>query len=537
MATLKNEVKEFDYNTFTKIISNIPSNIFFKDTELKYRFCTHKWAQLNSNDIVGKTDLEVRKDKENAILAMEADREILRSKKGCSYVIKSDIDGEVSYLELIKEPIIGDDGEAIGIVGLINDVTEKTLMAQKLQELSEQLEERCAELGNTNEELKTSLQIVEQMNSLQKMFTASINHELRSPLNGIIGLLQILKDEGSLSKSQESYVDNAFKSSQLMLEIVNDLLDHAKLETGEFNIINDEFDLRDVIESVDEVTKKLAEGKGLDFEIIIKDDLYCKYIGDEVRIKQILNNLLSNAVKYTEKGKVTLSIDYSDEMLSIMCTDTGQGISEESIKVLFDPYVRLNEKKNKNINGTGLGLSIVKRMIDAMDGSILVESTVNKSTTFYVKIPMEVYDKTVTFADKKMRDVPDAKAVAKDFSALSVLCVDDIKVNITVFSGLLKNTGIKIDKAYSGKEAIEKSNANKYDIIFVDHQMPDLDGIDTYKIIRQESGYNKETPVVIMTANAGKEYEEKYNEIGFDGYLSKPVLKEKLIEMIEKVVL
>lgn len=519
---------EMDYLTFMKIISNIPSCIFFKDAELKYRFSTHCWAQLNSDDIVGKTDLDVRKDRENAIKAMEADREILRTKKGCSYVIKSEIDGDVSFLELIKEPLLDNDGEAIGIVGLINDVTDKTIMEYQIREMSSELETKCQQLENSNAELKETLHKVEQLLATSKLFTASMNHELRSPLNAILGSLQVLMDDETIGAEQKENIANAFESSQLMLHIVNELLDFAKLEINGFKIKKERFDLKSILKNVAYLTNNQAKEKGLTFSLVVQENLPTWYVGDDTRIKQIMNNFLSNALKYTDKGSITLQVAYSEGELVITCSDTGQGISEESKKTLFDPYVRCNENKNASIQGTGLGLSIVKRIIDNMKGEIFVDSSVNEGSTFTAIIPIEIYAE-----DYQNRNLPEDE---KPFQNKKALCVDDAKINLAVFSSLLNSIGMNADKAVSAAEAIEMAQENEYDIIFMDHMMPEMDGLEAFHYIRENSTKNSKTPIAMLTGNADSSYAKLYEEEGLDGYLTKPVTKAILLDVLKKLL-
>lgn len=528
--------EQMDYETFVRIISDIPSCIFFKDSDLKYRFSSHCWAQLVSDDIIGKTDLEIRKDKENAQKAMEADRAIIESKKGVSYVIKSDIDGDVSYLELIKEPIVDASGQVIGIVGLINDVTEKTIMEKKIVDMSEMLEVQCRELETSNEELKASLKKVEQLHTAQKLFTASMNHELRSPLNGIIGSLQLLMDDNRLNSEQAEQVKNAYFSSQLMLEIVNELLDYAKLEMSNFTINNEPFSLPDIISNIQFVAKTQADVKGLKFRLVCDNNLQDNYIGDKTKISQIIHNLVSNAIKYTETGTVTLTFSYMDGNLIITCADTGQGISKESMGALFDPFVRFNEKKNANIQGTGLGLSVVKKILDLMKGQITVSSEINKGSVFTVKIPVE----SASGSCKSVNISSDSANLYTDISFiydnLNVLCVDDSKVNATVLVSMLNRFGISTDVAYSAKEGIKQAAENKYNIIFLDHMMPGMDGLEAFEEIRKTCPLNKETPVIMLTGNSGKSYEELYIQHGIDGWLVKPIIKDLLIAKIKEVI-
>lgn len=509
-----------EYSTFVKIIADIPSCIFFKDTDLRYIFSSHCWAQLNSDDIVGKTDVEIRKDKENAIKAMEADREIIRTGKGVDYIIKSDIDGEISYLQLIKEPII-ENGKVIGIVGLINDVTEKTLMKDELEE--------------ANTKLKETLENLRKRSAAQKLFTASMNHELRSPLNSIIGLLSLLQEDKTLNESQHQNVYYAQQSAKLMLGIVNDLLDFAKMETKEFNIVSEVFSLDALVANLDFSTHSQASEKGLKF-ILEYEKNSQMLIGDEKRIRQIGNNLLSNAIKYTEQGWVRLSVEYAHDNLIIVCEDSGQGISSEALKTLFDPYVRFNEKNNKSIQGTGLGMSIVKSIIEKMSGEIKVESEVSVGTKVTVKLPIHAYVAT-TPEDALSNSVANSNNEnERDYSKLKVLCVDDAVINLQVVTKLLETKGIEVDKASSGFESIKLAHDKKYDLIFMDHMMSKCDGVETMKNIHNNCEKNKETPIVMLTGNSGEQESRLYQEAGAAGYLVKPITKEELIKCIDDVL-
>jgi len=523
-----------DLEILKRMISVIPSNIFFKDTELRYQFCSHKWREQADGDIIGKTDLEIRLDKENAIPAMEADREIIRTGIGCRYTIESIVGDTVSYLELIKEPVKDENGNVLGIVGLINDVTEQTLLNRKIKKLSEELEKQCVELEGTNSELKSALDAVEKMIANQKLFTASMNHELRSPLNGIIGLLQMLKNDKSLNREQQEYVYHASQSSQLMLGIVNDLLDIAKMDTEEFTIKNDVFDIYEFANSVKKTSENLANAKNISFKVDIEAELPAKFLCDETRITQVVNNIVSNSIKYSDKGEILLDIRYSNGRLIFICKDEGQGMSEETINDLFKPFVRFNENKNKNIQGTGLGLSIVKKIVDKMGGSITVESKIDVGSTFTIEIPAAICH---DFSRKNTNERDEAaEGTVPDFSNLRILCVDDTKVNIIVFKGLLRDTGINVDEAFSGMEAIEMANVNKYDMIFMDYQMPKMNGVETFRGIKNESLMNKDTPAVLLTANTGDEFGEEWKREGFAGYLEKPIFVGKLISAIQENV-
>lgn len=503
---------------------------FFKDTDLKYRFVSHLWAQINSKNILGKTDSEVRIDRENVEQAEKSDREIIKSKKGAHYYIKSDIDGEVSYLELIKEPIIGKDNKTRGIVGLINDITEKETISRNLKKLNEEYAEKCTQLETANSELRLSLNRIEEFHKAHKLFMTSMNHELRNPLNGISGILQLLMKDDTLNEEQHQKISAAFQSSQFMLSIINDLLDFARFETKQFSISEAPFSLRGMLEEIEYVSLIESAAKDLSFKTTVRTGEYDIFVGDEVRIRQIINNLVSNAIKYTSEGSVSLEVLYENGKLTINCSDTGQGIAEEDIPALYEPYARFNGKKNNAIQGTGLGLPIVKKIVERMKGEIRVSSKVNAGSTFTVIIPLAVYDGIeYNIANENTTEDNDLEI---DYSRLTALCVDDSAVNADVLAALLNELGMKTETLNSGREAVSRAEQVKFDLIFMDHMMPGMDGIEALKQIRGGNGVNRTTPIVMLTGNTEDECEEYYKSLGADGYLPKPVL----LGRIEKTV-
>jgi len=243
-----------------------------------------------------------------------------------------------------------------------------------------------------------------------------------------------------------------------------------------------------------------------------------------------MQNFTSNAIKYTEKGSVTLSVTLKDSNLIISCKDTGQGISEESMEQLFVPFVRFNEKRNVNIQGTGLGLSVVKKIVDSMNGEITVSSVVDEGSIFTASVPVEVFSGVDNCAK------PEKDVVQIDLSNLKILCVDDTVINVKVIQQLLSKEGIGVDAAFSGSEAITKCEETEYDVIFMDHMMPEMDGIETFHAIRNGCPLNAKTPVVILTGNSEMKDIALYKEQGLDGHLVKPVLKDQLIDKIAELL-
>lgn len=373
-------------------------------------------------------------------------------------------------------------------------------------------------------------------------FFARMSHEIRTPINAVLGMDEmILREE--ISPEIESYAMNIKTAGQSLLSLVNDILDSSKLEVGKVEIVPVEYDLLLLLNDCLNMVNMRAESKGL--KLIVKNDFSVPrtLYGDEVRIRQILINILTNAIKYTREGSVELDVRWKktagDTMnLVVKVSDTGIGISEEAIPRLFNSFERLDEKKNKYIEGTGLGLSITKQLIDLMNGEIIVESEVGIGSTFTVIIPQTIRG-TASIGDfyKGVHAVAKTEEKYKEkFIApnATVLVVDDVQMNIDVFRGLLKKTQIRIDSALSGEETLRLVQKKRYDIIFMDHFMPEMDGVETLHKMKEMSHLNENTPVIALTANAGTGAEEEYKKYGFDNYMSKPIKGKNLEETVYK---
>lgn len=385
-----------------------------------------------------------------------------------------------------------------------------------------------------NDELVNTTSQLEMANKTQRSFNASMNHELRAPLNGIEGCLQILLMDDKIPEESKDTIRNALTASKTINQTVNDILDFAKLEEGKFDINEKAFDLRDILDNLATIFKPQASAKNLYFKVAIPKSTRVSLMGDSVRIQQVMTNLISNAVKYTDKGGVRFTISTTRGHLCFEVSDTGQGMSEESIKVLFDPFTRFNMEKNDHIQGTGLGMNIVSNMIKAMHGTIEVNSRLNEGTTFYVDIPIVFYDSSVTYDTKRVKAADENAAM--DLSKVKVLCVDDTEINRTVFKGLLKKTNAQVEVADNGFRAIEMCKEEMFDIIFLDHMMPQMDGLETLAEIREiNDGAFRDVPVVMFTGNAGEEYRKLYFDSGANGYLLKPIMLADLLKCFELI--
>ena len=379
------------------------------------------------------------------------------------------------------------------------------------------------------------------------MFLANMSHEIRTPLNTVIGMNEmILRESGE--KEIKGYASNIESASRMLLGLINDILDFSKIEAGKLEIVNNAYDLKEMLNDVILGISSRAKDKNLHFRIEIDEKLPSKLNGDEIRLKQIMNNLLSNAVKYTEKGCITLRIkgkceeNSSEEdkifNLEIAVEDTGIGIKKEDIPHLFDSFQRLELKKNRYVQGTGLGLCITKQLVEQMQGELQVTSEYGKGSCFTVQIPQKIMD------EKPMGDWKEqSKEVHKQQETkpalyapdASVLVVDDNKMNLSVIRALLKKSGIQLDFAGGGNECLEYCTKKKYDLILMDHMMPEPDGVETLHLLRKdETNPNKDTTVIVLTANAIAGAEEKYLEEGFADYISKPVEYRILDEKLSK---
>lgn len=371
-------------------------------------------------------------------------------------------------------------------------------------------------------------------------FLASISHEIRTPINAVLGFNEIIASETSEPHIRE-YTRDIETAGRNLLAIINDILDFSKIESGKMQIVPLEYDLASVIHDSCSIVRIRAEKKGLLFQSICQENLPSRFYGDEVRIRQILINLLTNAIKYTHEGSVTLSVsghplDTGDYLLEFAVKDTGIGIKEDSIPLLFESFNRVDESHVHQIEGTGLGLNIVHTLVSLMNGNITVDSQYRKGSTFTVSLPQQVISNEpighLSVFGGHHKDLAQQMLTAPD---AHILVVDDASVNLRVFCGLLKDTCAKIDTATSGRECITKLHNNIYDIIFLDHMMPEMDGIETLQQILtlEESSLHK-TPVIMLTANAILGAKESYLQYGFHDYLSKPIQKQQLIRILKK---
>lgn len=357
-------------------------------------------------------------------------------------------------------------------------------------------------------------------------FFATMSHEIRTPMNAILGISKIMLYNGSLTPQQERYMQDIKISTDALLNIINDILDISKLETGNIELLQENYNFRALIGNIVSLSTHLAAEANLRFAFEQDKELPLCLYGDGTYLRQILLNLIGNAVKFTRKGHVLLRISFQGDTMRFEVSDSGIGIKESELESIFESFKRVDTRRNREIKGTGLGLSINKKLVELMGGTITVESVYGAGTVFRVTLPVVLGDET------KMRRA-ELVTNARYSESLRVLVVDDDKTNLNVSSGLLKAAhGILCDTAGSGYEAIEKVQINDYDIIFMDHMMPELDGLDTTRRIRQLGGEYRNIPIIALTANAVVGTREELINGGMNDFLTKPIQSDKLQEIL-----
>ena len=377
-------------------------------------------------------------------------------------------------------------------------------------------------------------------------FLANMSHEIRTPINGIIGMNSMLLKECN-DETMRSYAVNVQSAAHALLSLVNELLDISKIESGKMKQINVCYELFAMLSDCYSLAYPRVCSKGLHFSVNVNPDLPAKLIGDEIRIRQVVNNLLSNAVKYTSSGSITLTVDFAEPVeqdsqdlkLLIRVSDTGIGIKKEDLKDLFHAFQRIEEKRNRNIEGSGLGLSLTRELVELMNGQITVESVYGSGSSFEVILPQVINgsDKIGDFNEKYKQHSSLVKNISNTLYApkARLLVVDDVEMNLTVIREMLKNTGIQIDLVMKGSLAVEMVKNHHYDIIFLDHMMPEMDGIETFHRMQDIVKFaNEKTPVIMLTANAILGAKEMYLEMGFADYLTKPIHESDFFDMIKK---
>ena len=443
------------------------------------------------------------------------------------------LEGEIRNLSLTTS-YIHNDGEK-SVVVVIEDVTE-------LNELRD-AQTALNKISELNREYEKAKDEAIRANEAKSLFLSNMSHEIRTPINAVLGMNEMILRECS-DKQLLSYAANIQSSGKTLLFLINDILDMSKIESGKMEIVRVEYEPENLIMDLWNVIFLRAQEKGLDISFTLDETLPRIMFGDDVRIKQIVTNLLTNAVKYTPQGGIAMHVAYERRgegqiALIISVKDTGMGIRKEDMGKLFESFQRLDEEKNRNIEGTGLGMNITMSLLKLMDGEMKVESEYGQGSEFTVTIPQRIVcDEPVGKFDAiRTRREQNLAQQQQTFEApeASVLVVDDNSMNLTVFKSLLKRTKMRITTADSGSRCLELVQKERYHIIFMDHMMPEMDGIETLHEIRKLSDSpNIDTPVIVLTANALSGAREGYLKEGFADFLTKPIDGDLLEQTTEK---
>ncbi|MDR1733046.1 MAG: response regulator [Synergistaceae bacterium] len=396
------------------------------------------------------------------------------------------------------------------------------------------------EANQRSSELEIESKAAQAASEAKSAFLATMSHEIRTPMNAIIGMSDLMRTD-NLDDQQKEYLRDIRKTSHALLQIINDILDLSKIEAGKMELVQTNYSIRAIYDDICAITLVTMKNKPLQFHHFFSADVPDILFGDETRVRQIITNILNNAVKYTEKGHVELRVTRElwkgRDCLVVVVSDTGIGIKKENLSRLFDKFAQFDVDKHKGINGTGLGLPITKQLVELMEGEIVVESDYGRGSTFTIYLPLTPGDPAKIERPKTLRRVSAQPGT-------EVLVVDDNAINLTVALGYLAKHGIKADKAESGEQALEMLRNKTYDLILMDHMMPEMDGIETTRRIRATlEKKHREMPIVALSANALSGMKQVFLDAGMDDFISKPIdpleLNRTLLEWLppEKLIL
>ena len=424
----------------------------------------------------------------------------------------------------------------LGFARMKNFSRENPRFLYTVEDISEDMDQLLKQEGLTKavEEQNQNLQKAEQERTL---LFASMSHEIRTPINAIMGMNEIILRD-TKDDNIKSYAQDIKDASRLLLNLVNDILDFSKIEAGRMEIIPTEYRLEEMLRSICNLMKGKMEAKYLDFELNIGENVPSVLYGDEIRISQILINIMTNAIKYTDNGKVSLSVEYTqdgdgNDAIRYCVEDTGIGIKEEDIKKLFGSYERFDLERNRRVEGTGLGMGIVNGLLSAMNSHLEVSSVYGKGSIFSFTLAQKVIDYTPINTGLKDNSLKNKEE--KIFYEKRALLVDDVLINLKVGELILKRFIKHVDVAHSGKEALHMIADKDYDIVAIDLMMPEMDGEEVMKSIKAMGGKYESIPIVVLTGDYSVTARDEYMSMGFTDYLEKPLMPEELAAVLKKI--
>ncbi len=529
--------KDLRYVNLEKIVSLLPGNVFWKDRDGYYLGCNDNVAKIlklqHRSEIVGKRDPEIIGED----LAKEAyivDQKVIKDRK--EYVdeqIGFDANGNESIYLTSKLPILDESNEVVGILGLSFDITER----------------KKAEI-----DLRVAKEKAEAASKAKSEFLMNMRHDVRTPLTGIIGFANLIKNETSSTKVEE-YADNMLASSYALLDFLNEVLETVRMTSGEVPLVKKKFDLKNKLTSIINLNQARAAEKQLKLELNFDEKIPQYLIGDPTRLHRIVLELVTNAINFTHEGEVKVTAELAkkekrEAVIKIIVSDTGVGIPADKKDEIFVRFKRLTSSYDGVYKGLGLGLSVVKQFIDDLDAELYVESESNKGSMFTCIFPfkttllddeqgvaVESEAKLTTRKKVKVKTVAEVTGAAENLQGLRVLLVEDQPIAALAAKGMLEELHCNVDIAENGRAAILKSKTEDYDLIFMDVGLPDAGGCDITREIRAwEINLDKHTPIIALTAHVEVEDKQQCIEAGMDAVLSKPLLKETAIDILNAFI-
>ena len=506
--------KDLQYFHNRLLLQVCVDTIFFLDMNMKLVIATDSLVSfLGFSDLremvdqPAKTLFSRKLSSEQIENYLESCRTVLKTSHSMRFIQKfPQPNGKFFMLDCHLSPAIAENGVMYGVVSVIHNVTELYLAKEKAEEAS----------------------------VAKGIFLANMSHEIRTPMNAVKGMGDLLL-RTKLDNVQRDYVHNLSRASDSLLTIINDILDFSKIDANKMELVEVAYDFAEMVTNVSELIRIRASEKSLPFFSEIDPAIPSTLIGDDVRIKQILLNLLGNAVKFTQNGHINLKIilepsssDTEKVVLSFLVEDTGMGIREEDIPSLFDAFSQTDMKKNRGIQGSGLGLAISRKLSELMGGTINIESVYGEGSVFTCTIPQRFDHSIHSLKGNEAEE-------ASNFSVenAEVLVVDDNEINLLVASELLKQYGIQADTAQSGAEALRMTEEKQYDLIFMDHMMPEMDGVEVTQHLRMNADWRGDVPIVALTANAISGMKELFLNKGMNDFLSKPIEIDTLSRILK----
>jgi PAS domain S-box-containing protein len=496
------------------ILNNVPYQMWLKDVDSKYLAINKPFMDYFSitseTDVIGKDALDIW-DNEAGKHFIDQDKIVMENLEMRSVEELVDFKHKKVWFEIFRAPIIDQKGMLLGTTGIARDITSRK---------------------NAERELQKAVDAAETANEAKSKFLAIMSHEIRNPLNAVVGMVRMLHGAG-ITGPNSKLIENIKTSSDHLLMIINDILDFSKIESGEMLLENTSFNIHEIVKKVFDSHEYRAEEKNIELAFSIDKRVGQVHKGDPVRLQQVLSNLTNNAIKFTTEGKIEIRCELESESeetnrVRFEVTDTGIGISEESQKTIFESFKQENDSISRTHGGTGLGLAISKQIVGLMGGTLSLESAKNIGSRFFFSIDLQ---------KAEIESAPGPLQIQHDSASLngcSILLVEDNKLNQILATAMLENWGTKVVVAGNGQEAVEILEKSSFDIILMDIQMPIMDGMTASKVIRERLQIT--TPILALSANVIKGIVEKCEEAGMQGYISKPFEPDELFGKIGQFI-